>query len=416
MEEWKEYKLGEVVRLINGRAYSQHELFDDGKYRIVRVGNLSGGDRWFYSNMELSDEKYCEKGDLLYAWACNFGPYIWKGEKTIYHYHIWKLVEDEDVVDKLFLFHYLKYLTPYWLGNVNGSVMVHITKGTMEKFPITLPSLRTQRRIASILSSLDDKIEVNRRINDNLEQQAQALFKSWFVDFEPFRDQPFVESELGMIPKSWRVVSLGDLMSYNGGSQPPASEFVEDYKDGYVRFIQIRDYASDGHITYIPISKRNKLCDIRDIMIARYGASLGRICYGLRGAYNVALAKVTPIQPYYLEFLRCYLNTREFYEGINNKGNRAVQAGFNQSDIQSFRIAFPNNEDIIQNFENVCSAYFDNRLLLEQESRRLAELRDTLLPRLMSGELSVDGLKGQFAVSPGRCPGSKEHVSNKTAL
>ena len=234
---------------------------------------------------------------------------------------------------------------------------------------------------------------MNRRINDNLEQQAQALFKSWFVDFEPFKGGEFEESELGMIPKSWRVVSLGDLMSYNGGSQPPASEFVEDYKDGYVRFIQIRDYASDGHITYIPISKRNKLCDIRDIMIARYGASLGRICYGLRGAYNVALAKVTPIEPYYLEFLRCYLNTREFYEGINNKGNRAVQAGFNQSDIQSFRIAFPNNEDIIQKFENVCSAYFDNRLLLEQESRRLAQLRDTLLPSLMSGELKVNEIE-----------------------
>ena len=94
MEEWKEYRLGDVVRLINGRAYLQHELFDDGKYRIVRVGNLSGGDRWFFSNMELSEEKYCEKGDLLYAWSCNFGPYIWKGDKTIYHYHIWKLVED----------------------------------------------------------------------------------------------------------------------------------------------------------------------------------------------------------------------------------------------------------------------------------------------------------------------------------
>ncbi|MGM9763572.1 MAG: restriction endonuclease subunit S [Candidatus Cryptobacteroides sp.] len=172
MEEWKEYRLGDVVRLINGRAYSQHELLVEGKYKIVRVGNLSGGDRWFYSNMELSEEKYCEKGDLLYAWACNFGPYIWKGNKTIYHYHIWKLIEDEKVVNKLFLFYYLKYLTPYWLGNVNGSVMVHITKDTMEKFHVSLPSLTTQQRIAAVLKSIDDKIELNRRINDNLDKAA----------------------------------------------------------------------------------------------------------------------------------------------------------------------------------------------------------------------------------------------------
>ena len=179
-------------------------------------------------------------------------------------------------------------------------------------------------------------------------------------------------------------------MIYNGGSQPPASEFIECYKEGYIRFIQIRDYASDSHITYIPISKRNKLCDVKDIMIARYGASLGRICYGLKGAYNVALAKVTPLKDYYREYLRCFLNTREFYEGINNKGNRAVQAGFNQSDIQSFRIPFPIDEEIMRRFEMLSSSFFERRLSNEQESRRLAAIRDTLLPMLMSGKLKVN--------------------------
>ena len=398
MEEWKEYRLGDFMEF-NPRI----SLKKDTVARKITMDQLVPHSRDIYSwtYEPYSGGAKFQNGDTIMA---RITPCLENGK----HAFISLLDENEiaygsteyivirgrkGISDNLFVYyltHFPSFKDAAIKSMVGTSGRQRAQVDVLENMTMKLPSIAEQKSIADILTKLDDKIAVNKQINDNLEQQAQALFKSWFVDFEPFRDQPFVESELGTIPEGWRVVSLGDLMSYNGGSQPPASEFVEDYKDGYVRFIQIRDYASDGHITYIPISKRNKLCDIRDIMIARYGASLGRICYGLRGAYNVALAKVTPIEPYYLEFLRCYLNTREFYEGINNKGNRAVQAGFNQSDIQSFRIAFPNNEDIIQKFENVCSAYFDNRLLLEQESRRLATLRDTLLPRLMSGELKVE--------------------------
>ena len=278
----------------------------------------------------------------------------------------------------------------YIHANLNTTVQPTLNVKSLVEMPIPMYSSDYIKEAVSILKSLDDKIEVNRRINDNLEQQAQALFKSWFVDFEPFKNGEFVESELGMIPKGWRVVSLADLMDYSGGSQPPASEFIDEEREGYIRFIQIRDYTSDSHVTYIPISKKNKLCDVRDIMIARYGASLGRICYGLKGAYNVALAKVYPTKNHYLEILRCYLNTREFYEGINQKGNRAVQAGFNKSDIQSFLLPIPNNEEIIVKFNELCSSMFDSRLSNDIESRRLASLRDTLLPKLMSGELKVN--------------------------
>lgn len=290
---------------------------------------------------------------------------------------------------------YLKY---YFLSNYgkkklksreSGTTVTGIKQSELRQVEVRYPSFENQKRIASILSSLDDKIAVNRRICENLEAQAQALFKNWFVDFAPFKDGKFVESELGLIPEGWRVVSLAELMDYSGGSQPPASEFIDEEREGYVRFVQIRDYATDSHITYIPESKKNKLCDVKDIMIARYGVSLGRICYGLKGAYNVALAKVFPTKDYYLEFLRCYLNTMEFYKGINMKGNRAVQAGFNKSDIQSFKLPFPNDESIVSCFNDICSTLFEKRLSNEQESRRLATLRDTLLPKLMSGEIKI---------------------------
>lgn len=223
-----------------------------------------------------------------------------------------------------------------------------------------------------------------RQINHNLEQQAQALYKSWFVDFEPF------DVDSNGNPVDWKNISLSEIMTYSGGSQPPASEFIDHYKEGYIRFIQIRDYASEDHVTYIPVSKRNKLCNKRDIMIARYGASLGRICYGLVGAYNVALAKVAPKKECYREFLRCYLTDESFYASINMKGNRAVQAGFNQSDIESFQLWFPQNDFILERFENLCSAMFTKRLFLEKQNRVLVNLRNSLLPKLMSGELNIN--------------------------
>ena len=211
-------------------------------------------------------------------------------------------------------------------------------------------------------------------INNNLEQQAQAIFENTFCN------PSNIET---------KQISLSDLMEYAGGSQPPASEFIFDKKDGYIRFVQIRDYDTDSHITYIPVSAKNKLCDEHDIMIARYGASLGRICFGINGAYNVALAKVFPKKPYYREFLRCYLSSRSFYEGINNKGGRSAQAGFNQSDINSFELNFPLDDSVVKQFENTIAPMFEQRLHLKKEKQYLSNLRDTLLPKLMSGELDV---------------------------
>lgn len=211
-------------------------------------------------------------------------------------------------------------------------------------------------------------------LNKNLEQQSQTLYDNLCCGCS-----------------SSKLVSLAELMDYTGGSQPPASEFIFEEKAGYVRFVQIRDYDTDSHITYIPVSSRNKLCEEHDIMIARYGASLGRICFGIAGAYNVALAKVFPKRPYYREFLRCYLSSRIFYEGINNKGGRSAQAGFNQSDIKSFELCLPTDANLI-GFEEKAASMFEQRLLLTKENRKLSLLRDTLLPKLMSGEIDVSDL------------------------
>lgn len=265
--------------------------------------------------------------------------------------------------------------------NLNTTVQPTLNIKSLVEMPIPIRDTTEMEKTVLLLSVLDEKIEVNRQINDNLQQQAQALYLEWFI------------SRLGEYTEQYRKVSLADLMDYAGGSQPPASEFISEQRDGYVRLVQIRDYESNSHITYIPVSGKNKLCEEHDIMIARYGAALGRICFGLNGAYNVALAKVFPKQQYYREFLRCYLSSREFYEGINNKGGRSAQAGFNQSDIRSFEVFVPVDETVIQNFESLVAPIFEKRLHIIKENQSLATLRDNLLPKLMSGELDVSAIQ-----------------------
>lgn len=397
--EWKEVTLGELGTIVGGATPStKNPSFYDGNIPWLTPKDLSVNSNMYIlrgaRNITEVGFKSCSckmlpKGSVLFSSRAPIG-YVAIAANDMCTNQGFKSVIPNEETDSEFLYYLLKYNKNYIASQGSGTTFAEVSGKTMKDIEVVVPKEKEcQHRIASILSSLDRKIELNNKINADLEEMAQAIFKNWFVDFEPFKDGKFVDSELGMIPEGWKVISLSEIMKYNGGSQPPASEFIDTYQEGYIRFIQIRDYDNDSHITYIPISKRNKLCDELDIMIARYGAALGRICWGLKGAYNVALAKVTPIKSYYREYLRCYLNTSYFYQSINNKGARCAQSGFNQSDINSYMIAFPIDETVVMNFNDLCSSIMDKRLSLKYESSRLSTLRDTLLPRLMSGELEV---------------------------
>lgn len=263
-----------------------------------------------------------KKGDVLVS---NIRPYfkkIWQAKYNGGCSNDVLVFVPKSNTDRNFLYYVLAnddFFT-YSMATSKGTKMPRGDKTSIMQYEVPMFDLNAQNKVASILKSLDEKIELNNAINNNLEQQAQVLYENTFR----------VPSDIAT-----KSISLSDLMDYAGGSQPPASEFINIEKEGYIRFVQIRDYDTDSHITYIPISSKNKICEEHDIMIARYGASLGRICFGINGAYNVALAKVFPKQPYFREFLRCYLSSRTFYEGINNKGGRSAQAGFNQGDINS---------------------------------------------------------------------------------
>jgi type I restriction enzyme S subunit len=174
---WSEPRLNDIIQLINGRAYAQPELLDSGT-PVIRIQNLNGGSSWYYSDLALPERQYCDRGDLLFAWSASFGPYIWSGGRAIYHYHIWKL-NLSAAVDKKFMYYALLHLTDVVRAKSHGLAMLHMTKSQMERWPIPLPPLAEQRRIASRLDSLMvslDRLEAALKARDAAAQRfSKAL-------------------------------------------------------------------------------------------------------------------------------------------------------------------------------------------------------------------------------------------------
>ncbi|MCT0015554.1 restriction endonuclease subunit S [Lactococcus lactis subsp. lactis] len=179
-DDWEQCELGERARFINGRAYSQSELLDSGKYKVLRVGNFYTNSSWYYSDMELGQKYYAEKGDLLYTWSATFGPHIWDGEKVIYHYHIWK-IELDDSIDKSFILQVLNNDKEELLRSTNGSTMVHITKELMESKKFLFPSLNEQKRIGTFFLELDQTIAFQQQKLEKLQNIKKAYLNEMFI-------------------------------------------------------------------------------------------------------------------------------------------------------------------------------------------------------------------------------------------
>ena len=386
--EWKECQIKDVCRLINGRAYSNDEMLEHGKYKIVRVGNLSGGNStWFYSDLELPEDKYCHNGDLLFAWACTFGPHIWKEDNTIFHYHIWKIVEDKNVVDRRFYYYYLKYATGGFLGALNGSVMVHITKASMEKMNIKIPkNLADQRRIASILSSLDRKIELNNKINADLEEMAQAIFKNWFVDFEPFKNGKFVDSELGMIPEGWNVGSPYEYVKVVYGAPYKSAKFNANGEG--LPLIRIRDLKDCNPQFYTPeILPQTEYVNMGDIVAGMDAEFVPHIWKGKMGLLNQRVCKLIPQQTSISNLFVLYLMKPEL-EFVQSYKTGTTVSHLGKADIDKFVVVLPPLE-VVEDCSKLLDSILQRIKNISAESRTLSLLRDTLLPRLMSGELEI---------------------------
>ena len=174
--QWVACKLKHVYTLLNGRAYSDSELLTDGKYKILRVGNLFTSDKWYYSDLELEDNKYCQNGDLLYGWSASIGPYLWNQEKVIYHYHIWKVLFTNN---RKFAFYQLHALTEAKRRDMHGSAMQHLTMVGMNNSFLAMPPLAEQEEIADYLdkkcSEIDQLISIKQQKIVELKDYKKSL-------------------------------------------------------------------------------------------------------------------------------------------------------------------------------------------------------------------------------------------------
>ena len=209
-KNWQICQLGDVLTLINGRAYKKEEMLTEG-VPILRIQNLNGGNKWFYSNLELQEDKYCYKNDLLYAWSATFGPYWSKWDhKLIYHYHIWK-IETSPALNKQFAYYALLNITEALKASAHGVAMPHITKAGMEAWEIQLPPISEQKIIAEKLDTLLAQVESTKA---RLEQIPQILKR--------FRQAVLGAAVSGKLTEDWR-----DNSSLSGWIEGKLGEFIK---------------------------------------------------------------------------------------------------------------------------------------------------------------------------------------------
>ena len=383
--EWKEVRLGDVCNIITGFPFPGKKYSKEG-IRVVRGDNVTIGNlRWDTEKDKRWNEPF-DKTEYYSLQANDIvigmdGSRVGKNKARIKEEDLPLLlaqrvacVRHNELAEQDYLYYniFSKKFIDYVNSIHTGSAIPHISQKQIEDYKILLPNLETQRRIASILSSLDRKIELNNKINADLEEMAQAIFKNWFVDFEPFKDGKFVDSELGMIPEGWKVVKLGDFFPVKTGKKDANTASV------------------NGKYPFFSCSQ-NALCtdsysfDCDAILVAGNGDFNVKWYSGKFDAYQRTYVLI----PYNKKLLALlYYVVKRNLLTITSKARGSVIRFITKGNLTDFEFAIPRdleNNEIVDVFKSINEKIFANI----KENSRLSLLRNTLLPRLMSGELEV---------------------------
>lgn len=400
--EWKEVRLGDIADVQTGPFGSQLHKSDyiaEGipcimptnigphlNFIVDGIAHVSEVDANRLSRhlTEIGDIIYARRGDIekcAYVttneekWLCGTGCLKIRCNNEVNSRFIAYLLSTAECK---------KWIT----GNAVGTTMLNLSKGILSNLPLLVPSHEDQRRIASILSSLDRKIELNNKINADLEEMAQAIFKNWFVDFEPFKDGKFVDSELGMIPEGWKVGTLGDITKNKSAkvkerndvkvlSPVTTGELVlsEEYFTKQVFSSSIAKYkiVNKGDFAYNP---------------ARVNiGSLGRNEFDFDGCVSPVYV-VFSVLDGYENYFDLFRKTDFFKDSVASLAIGGVRQSLSYDDLSSIEVIIP-SENAVEEFNNLYNQMKKTIKANKLENSRISTLRDTLLPRLMSGELEV---------------------------
>ncbi|BCV35401.1 hypothetical protein TUM17377_07290 [Shewanella chilikensis] len=283
---WKLCKQSDVSAFYNGRAYKLSEWETEGT-PVIRLQNLTGtGNEYYYSNLKLPEHQYADDGDLLYMWSATFGPKIWQGEKAIYHYHIWKVVCKDDLLDQSFMYYNLDFITESMKSKTNGSTMLHFTKKGMEEHEILLPPLAEQEKIAKYLSTVDKKIDLIDQKIAETEKLKTGLMQKLFSEGVGVQDengnwQPHTDFKPSGYPDCWKVMQLKSIANVITGKTPPPAN-TENYGGDYM-FVSPSDLGSRKYISHTKstLSKQGvnngKVVPKGAIFFTCIGSTIGKI-------------------------------------------------------------------------------------------------------------------------------------------
>ena len=404
MKEWKIYKLSEIADIQTGPFGSQlhnNDYVDNGT-PIVTVEHL-GNRKFSTRNLPcVSDadkarlSKYIlNEGDIVFSRVGSVDrcSYVSSDEDGWMFSGRCLRVRCNNMCNPLFLYYYFckETIKQYIRSIAVGATMPSINTKLLSDLPITLPSIDVQDKAVQILSRLDDKIELNRQINDNLEQQAQALYKSWFVDFEPFKDGDFVESELGLIPEGWKVVELGEVTKQ-------ITEKVKNRTD-----VKVLSPVTTGELV---LSEEYFTKQVFSESIAKY-----IVVKPLQFAYNPARVNIGSLGMNTFEFDGCvspvyvvfecerdyqyffdyFRKTEAFKEEVLARAIGGVRQSLSYKDFSLIKLIYP-PRTIVEKFNRLYSNILVSINHNKVEANNLTDMRDTLLPKLMSGELKINDL------------------------
>lgn len=390
-EGWRKVKLGEIANLKYGKMPKKDKIKENG-YPIFSGYRITG----YYDEYMLEEEEIIVvargvggTGDVKISPPKSF----------ITNLSIILLLKND--INKKFLYYLLKNKNLRILDS--GSAQSQITINDLKEYEVFLPNLKSQDKIASILSSLDEKIELNRKINQNLEETAQTLFKRWFIDFEfpneegkPYKSSggKMIESELGEIPEGWRSFSLKDIVK----QIKPGTNFQPKRLDKGIPFLNIKNIVNSeidlndvkyiSEVDYEKVHKTWKPQE-KDILISRIG-TLGLVTILKKNKlpiavhYNFLVIKAKKISSYFLYFL---LKSQEFQKKYDSIKKQSVQEYVTVEDVEEIKVVLPENLEIL--YEKYFISFYKEIIKNQDEIYKLKELRDYLLPKLMSGEISV---------------------------
>ena len=370
-----------LIRLVdfNNDFKGPFVYIDEHAYNFLSKSSLSGGEI-IISNVGANVGTIFKCPNLPYkmSLAPNAITIKLKGDNDFYYYWFKSKIGQANIQ-----------------ALVTGSAQPKFNKTNFRSMYIPVPPLATQRRIASILSSLDRKIELNNKINADLEEMAQAIFKNWFVDFEPFKDGKFMDSELGMIPEGWKVGRADDFYQINIGKTPPRKErkwFSTNPADKI--WVSIANMGNSGvfisdsseYLTKEAVDRHNIIMVPRNTILLSFKLTVGRVAIADKElTTNEAIARFILSDDKYMEYLYLYLKKYDY----NSLGSTSsIATAVNSKTIKGMQMLQPSDK-IIDAFHIQVNPIFEKIRSLTKENSRLSLLRDTLLPRLMSGEIEV---------------------------